>query len=155
MNSTEGSEAMARARNTAKSTNAATSQEHKCPECGRAFTRAAALGAHRKRAHGVAGASAQSKSRRARTSAKSRPAGSTNGATAESRMGRTPANAAAAASTSRGASARTATSRRSRSGVNRDELLQALFPNGIPARESVIRELNGWLDEAERLSRLG
>jgi hypothetical protein len=39
--------------------------------------------------------------------------------------------------------------------VDRDALLQALFPNGIPARENVIRELNGWLDEAERLSRLG
>jgi hypothetical protein len=38
--------------------------------------------------------------------------------------------------------------------VDRDALLQALFPNGIPARESVIREVNGWLDEAERLAKL-
>ena len=37
--------------------------------------------------------------------------------------------------------------------VNRDALLQALFPNGIPARESVIRDLNAWLDEGERLAR--
>jgi hypothetical protein len=31
--------------------------------------------------------------------------------------------------------------------------MQALFPNGIPARESVIRDVNAWLDEADRLSR--
>jgi hypothetical protein len=37
--------------------------------------------------------------------------------------------------------------------VDRDRLLQALFPHGIPARESVIRDLNVWLDEAERLAR--
>jgi len=28
-----------------------------------------------------------------------------------------------------------------------------LFPNGVPPRESVIRDLNAWLDEAERLAR--
>jgi hypothetical protein len=33
-------------------------------------------------------------------------------------------------------------------------LLRALFPNGIPAKESVIREVNAWLDQAERLSNL-
>jgi hypothetical protein len=27
-----------------------------------------------------------------------------------------------------------------------------LFPNGMPAREDVIRAASGWLDEAERLS---
>jgi hypothetical protein len=37
--------------------------------------------------------------------------------------------------------------------VNRDALLQTLFPNGVPPRESVIRDLNAWLDEAERLAR--
>jgi hypothetical protein len=147
---------MARARNSSKPTSEAESQqEHKCPECGRTFSRAAALGAHRKRAHGVAGASAQSKSRRARTATKPRSAGSTNGATGATRSSKTPAKAAAAASSSRRASARTASPRRSRSSVDRDALLQALFPNGIPARENVIRELNDWLDEAERLSRLG
>ena len=39
--------------------------------------------------------------------------------------------------------------------VDRDALLGALFPNGIPARESVIRDLNAWLDQAERLARQG
>jgi hypothetical protein len=34
-------------------------------------------------------------------------------------------------------------------------LLKALFPNGIPPREEVIRAVNDWLDEAERLARLG
>ena len=38
--------------------------------------------------------------------------------------------------------------------VNRDTLLQALFPAGIPAKESVIRSVNSWLDEAERLARI-
>jgi hypothetical protein len=42
-----------------------------------------------------------------------------------------------------------------RATVDRDALLRALFPNGIPARESVIRDLNAWLDQAERLARRG
>jgi len=33
-------------------------------------------------------------------------------------------------------------------------LLRALFPNGVPPREGVIRDVNRWLDEADRLSRL-
>jgi hypothetical protein len=41
-----------------------------------------------------------------------------------------------------------------RDGVNRDALLKTLFPDGIPAREDVMRAASGWLDEAERLSRL-
>lgn len=36
-----------------------------CPECGRTFSRAAALGAHRSRAHGVAGRSASARAKRA------------------------------------------------------------------------------------------
>jgi hypothetical protein len=39
-----------------------------------------------------------------------------------------------------------------RDGVDRDALLTMLFPNGMPAREEVIRAASGWLDEAERLS---
>jgi hypothetical protein len=38
--------------------------------------------------------------------------------------------------------------------VNRDGLLQSLFPSGIPAREDAIRQVNAWLDEAERLARM-
>jgi hypothetical protein len=41
-----------------------------------------------------------------------------------------------------------------RSTVNRDGLLQSLFPSGIPAREDAIRQVNAWLDEAERLARM-
>jgi hypothetical protein len=37
--------------------------------------------------------------------------------------------------------------------INRDALLQTLFPNGLPPREDVIRNVNAWLDEAERLAR--
>jgi hypothetical protein len=36
--------------------------------------------------------------------------------------------------------------------VNRDALLQTLFPSGIPANEGMIRSLAAWLDEAERLA---
>jgi hypothetical protein len=37
--------------------------------------------------------------------------------------------------------------------IDRDALLQTLFPRGIPAREDVIRDASRWLDEAERLAR--
>jgi hypothetical protein len=43
---------------------------------------------------------------------------------------------------------------RRQSALDRDALLQALFPNGIPAQEQVIRDINAWLDQAERLARL-
>jgi hypothetical protein len=36
--------------------------------------------------------------------------------------------------------------------VNRDALLKALFPNGLPAREQTLRAATAWLDEAERLA---
>jgi hypothetical protein len=38
--------------------------------------------------------------------------------------------------------------------VDTDGLLAALFPSGIPARRDVIRRVNAWLDEAERLASL-
>jgi hypothetical protein len=88
-----------------------------CPECGRIFGRAAALGAHRRRAHGVAGSSAQSQ------------------------RGRT-----------RRASAAPVARQVSSNGVDRDLLLRTLFPSGVPAQESVIRAVNNWLDEGERLA---
>ena len=37
-----------------------------CPECGKTFTRAAALGAHRKMTHGVAGSSKAASTNRTR-----------------------------------------------------------------------------------------
>lgn len=98
-----------------------------CPECGRSFSRPAALGAHRNRAHGVAGKSAGARSNR-------------------TRRGR-------AATT--GIRSKSGTGARSAGGnVDRDQLLRALFPNGVPPREKLIREINRWLDDAERLSRL-
>ena len=33
-------------------------------------------------------------------------------------------------------------------------MIAAVFPNGTPAREEVIRSVNAWLDEAERLPTL-
>lgn len=109
-----------------------------CPECGRTFARAAALGAHRSRVHGVAGSSASANS----AARKRRPRLNAVSAT------RRPTQSRATRSTTNHSSART------ESGVNRDALLAALFPNGMPAREAVIREVAAWLDHAERLSAL-
>ncbi len=117
-------------------------QEFKCPECGRTFTRAAALGAHRRQAHGVAGKSSQSSNgrRAARTTAAS--SSSAPAATAARRRPRRATGNPDAGRRSRGAT------------VDRDALLQTLFPNGIPAKENVIRALNSWLDDAERLAKM-
>jgi uncharacterized C2H2 Zn-finger protein len=156
---------MARARSqAAKNASADTPTELVCPECGQTFTRPASLGAHRNRAHGVAGASAQSATRRKRGTGSRAGAGGAarstgNGAAKTKRAASTGATASRtrAASGSRAGSRAGGSRGQSRSGsasVNRDSLLQALFPGGIPARESVIREVNSWLDEAERLAKL-
>src|SRR5262249_54387211 len=124
---------MARARNQPSKSQ---SEEFKCPECGRTFTRAAALGAHRRRAHGVVGATAQTRAK------------STRSRTTTTRKAAVRATAAGSAANGR----RTARPRAaSPSQVDRDALLQAIFPGGVPAREAVIRDANAWLDEAERL----
>lgn len=108
----------------AEPTAASSAKSFVCPECGKTFTRAASLGAHRNRAHGVAGKSAPAKRKTAATSATR--AASSRPATDGSRTGR---------------------------GVDRDRILAMLFPNGIPAREEVIRDIAAWLDHAERLAR--
>lgn len=112
-----------------------------CPECGKTFTRPASLGAHRNRTHGVVGASGRRAARRGRSG---------NGGTR--RQG-------GAARTAPQQSTRTRSRSRSsdgahHGGVNRDQLLQTLFPNGVPAREEVIRRAHAWLDEAEKLARV-
>jgi len=38
-------------------------------------------------------------------------------------------------------------------GFDRDQLLSALFPNGIPAKSETLRAVNAWLDEGERLAK--
>jgi len=112
---------------TRKQTAKPTADALTCPECGRTFARAAALGAHRKLKHGVAGARANAKANRATSRRRS---------TAARRRATTPA-----ASDGAGQS------------VDRDALLGALFPNGIPPRQDVIAQVNAWLEEAERLAR--
>ena len=113
---------------TAAAKKATKSAEFVCPECGRTFTRAAALGAHRSRAHGVAG---QSKRRSNSKSSTTRRAAQTT-ATRSDRAGASP----------------------SRDGIDRNALLRTLFPNGVPAREEVLRAATGWLDDAERLRQM-
>jgi predicted RNA-binding Zn-ribbon protein involved in translation (DUF1610 family) len=116
------------------------STEFVCPECGRTFTRAAALGSHRRNAHNIVGAASQSRAQAAK------PATETSSTATATR--RRPTRTKKTAAPARRSSAP------SNGGVNRDALLQTLFPNGIPAKESVIRSVNSWLDEAERLTRL-
>ena len=111
-----------------------------CPDCGKTFTRAASLGAHRNRAHGVAGASTRAqRTRRGHTHG--------GGTTRRSAVVQTTRQ-----QTTR-ARRRSSSSDDGRSGINRDALLQSIFPNGVPAREEVIRRANAWLDEAEQLAR--
>lgn len=118
-----------------RSTATAAAGEFVCPECGRTFGRAAALGAHRSRAHGVAGKSARATSRRTSSSSSARTAG------------RAGAGTRASNGTRRGEGA-------SREGIDRDALLKSVFPKGLPAREEVIRAATNWLDDAERLVRM-
>jgi hypothetical protein len=131
---------MARSRTTSSNNGSVT-----CPECGRTFSRPAALGAHRRRAHGVVGASARSRRSSPKTQRATATKASGTGASG-SQGSRQRRRSAAASSDGRGGGRR--------GGVDRDQLLKALFPRGIPASESVIRAVNAWLDDAERLARM-
>jgi hypothetical protein len=122
-------------------------EQFTCPECGRTFSRAAALGAHRRQAHGIAGAKSQPRTQT------SRSARTTSRAQATTQRRRTGASGGGRAASS-GAVATRRSRARADGTVDRDALLKALFPNGIPAKENVIRALNGWLDDAERLARM-
>ncbi len=117
-----------------------TTGETVCPECGRAFGRPAALGAHRWKAHRIEGASPQARSRR-------RAAKSAMGAVDGGRD-----RQLASATESGGSRARSTASADSR--LDRDALLRIVFPTGIPVRDDVIRYVSRWLDEAEMLARL-
>ncbi len=132
---------MARARRQASGKSATDGgQELTCPECGKTFTRAASLGAHRNRAHGVAGTTKRSSGRRS---------GSRQASPTRRRGSRALAQSASpVAGTSR------RQRRDGRTAVDRNHLLQALFPNGVPPREDVIARVGSWLDEAEQLARL-
>jgi hypothetical protein len=105
-----------------------------CPECGKTFSRAASLGAHRRAAHGVAGA---------RAAARKTPSKSSRRARATTTRTTAP---------TRGSGRSTAEPRTD--GVDRDALLSALFPDGIPPRQDLLRSVNEWLDEGERLAQL-
>lgn len=137
---------MARARRASRSDTAAQASSDggtlTCPECGKTFNRAASLGAHRSRAHGVRGASSR----------RTRRAGSAGNGGATRRRG------GASVQLSQPPARRRRTRRASSSGnaaeVDRDRLLQTLFPNGLPAREEVIRRANAWLDDAEQLAKM-
>jgi hypothetical protein len=107
-----------------------TTGEVVCPECGRKFKRPSALGAHRWQAHRVAGTSPQARSRR--RTGKAAGGGTSAGPTGTAGRMSAPGDFV----------------------VDRDALLQIVFPNGIPVRDDVIRTVSRWLDEAEMLARL-
>jgi hypothetical protein len=137
-----------------------------CPECGREFSLASALGAHRKRSHGVAGTSrsATPSSSRVRRIGQAAASSGTAARTKNrivTRAGATPATTATTRrrrSSARGGSTRGRVAAQARSSPNstttHDALLRALFPNGVPARASVIAALEPWLAEADRLARM-
>jgi predicted RNA-binding Zn-ribbon protein involved in translation (DUF1610 family) len=118
--------------------------QFKCPECGKTFATNAALGSHRRNTHGVAGASSRTQARIGAAVAAPRPRGRPPGSTNKTTQAPRRRRARPPGST---------TQRPSAAGVNRNALLQALFPGGIPANEGVLRSLNAWLDEAERIAR--
>jgi uncharacterized C2H2 Zn-finger protein len=142
---------MARARratteSTSKSASGSSETTLTCPECGRTFTRAASLGAHRNRAHGVAGASKRAQRTRTRRGHRNGGGATRRSATTQTTQRQ---NTRRRRSTAGGVSAGGGGA----GSVNRDALLQSIFPNGVPAREEVIRRANAWLDEAEQLAR--
>ena len=113
-----------------------------CPDCGREFKTAAALGSHRSRVHGVAGTSRKNSAGSASSRGR-RAAGGARSPVANSRASQAGARRAQAArATSSGA------------GFDRDALLKAVFPNGIPANAQLLEALGPWLAEAERLSQI-
>jgi hypothetical protein len=136
---TAASKAAASPAEASAANNAAASGGLVCPECGRVFERAAALGSHRKRMHGVAGLSASAKAAK-----KGRGRAASAGRGGRTRI--TTSGSGGGTTTSGGNGLTT--------GVDRDALLAGLFPNGVPPRESVIREVAQWLDQAERLAKL-
>ena len=121
--------------------------EYVCPECGRTFARPQALGAHRRAAHGIAGTSRTSARRRRPRQARATPAQSPGAVAAQ-------AGQPSGSRRRSGSRTRRSTTGAERRSVNRDALLQSLFPDGIPARETVIRAVNAWLEEADRLAKL-
>jgi hypothetical protein len=123
---------MATTATTSKRASRATTDVFTCPECGRTFTRPAALGAHRKLKHGVAGTSANA-------------SGNRRSATSGRRSSNPTRRRATTAAASNGGT----------QNVDRDALLRTLFPSGIPPRQELIMQVNAWLDEAERLARAG
>ena len=117
-----------------------------CPECGREFKTPAALGAHRSRMHGVAGTS-----RAAASSASTRRRGrSTSAGRAQTSGG----SSRATATRARSGGARSAGHSRATAPLDRDALLRALFPGGVPAKAEVLAALAPWLEEGERLARM-
>lgn len=161
---------------------AVATDSHLCPECGRAFSRPQSLGAHRNRAHGVKGSSDSAKRARSERAAAARRGGAKRGGAKRKSKSRASAKrsvakrttarrsptkrttakrAAAKRTVASGRSARktvaarrlpSGTQRRSRK-LNKEQLLMALYPSGIPISVGTagLNRISAWLDEAEAL----
>ena len=127
-------------------TNENAESQYRCADCGRTFERPQSLGAHRRQAHGVAGTSKRSQSRAAALSRQSGAASSDRSRRASAREGNRRANVESGRRERRDSPS-------NQPSVDRDALLKALFPSGIPARQDVLRDVTDWLDHAERLAR--
>jgi C2H2-type zinc finger len=108
-----------------------------CPECGKTFSTPQGMGAHRNRVHGVAGTSPSAKANKSRR-ARGKGVSVRSSSKTLARRGARPA----------------ASSTRRTGTVDRDQLLSAVFPGGVPAKTSVFEAVARWLDEADRLARL-
>lgn len=139
------------------------SEQFICPECGKTFSRAAALGSHRRRAHGIAGSSKSASTVR-RASRGGRRKTATAAASSATKTSSTARETSSTAPKRRRSSTPKPTAKRAggrrRSGVtadgqlDRNQLLRILFPSGVPPREDVLSDVNSWLDEGTRLARL-
>ena len=123
-----------------------------CPECGRSFSRPAALGSHRRRAHDVAGSSKATSTGRSSTGRRRRRTAAAGTSSTPS----APTTRTRGSGRAQSAAARRTSGRRGRASsdgkLDRNQLLKTLFPNGVPPREEVLSAVNSWLDEAERLA---
>ena len=142
---------MPRRRNTSETTVPADETALTCPECGRSFQRPQALGAHRRHAHGVAGERSRSRAQADNGAGRKREHAAARTAASRTKVGR-PRRVGTTSSRTRQIGGNGDRGRRN--SLDRDGLLRALFPGGIPANEETIRSVNSWLDEAERLASL-
>src|SRR5579872_3196088 len=122
-----------------------------CPECGKIFARPQGLASHRRQAHGVIGSSAAAARRRLTPSTRQRAGRASTRRAVAATAAPPPTGKSMTTSTATPPIGRAASQHRTaRRGpatrtpaqvINHDSLLALLYPNGIPAREEVLRSV--------------